>query len=98
MDTTAGTHGCDDRPDLTERSPRARRVVEVRLKIVDDRAMLRVRSTGRRGVHVRELWAPALTASHAAGAVARHYGLVRTAADRWQAPEELGTSAARRAG
>lgn len=98
MDTTAGTHGRDGRPQLTQGSPRARRVVEVRLKIVDDRAMLRVRSTGRRGVHVRELWAPALTASHAAVAVARHYGLVRTAADRWQSPEELAASASRRAG
>lgn len=98
MDTRAGTHGPKDPSQLTQRSPRARRVVEVRLKIVGERAMLRVRSTGRRGVHVRELWAPALTASHAAGAVARHYGLVRTAADRWQAPEELGESAPRRAG
>lgn len=98
MQTTAGDDGHEDRGRHLELPPRARRVVEVRLRIVDDRAMLRVRSTGRHGVHVRELWAPVLTASHAAGALARHYGLVRTATDRWQAPEDLGASASRRAG
>lgn len=68
-----------------ERSSRARRVVEVRVQIVDDSAVLLVRSIGRRGVRVRELRAPLLTAEHAANAVARHYGLVRTSGSCWQA-------------
>jgi hypothetical protein len=68
-----------------ERSSRARRVVEVRVHVVDGSAVLLVRSIGRRGMHVRELRAPATTAEHAASAVARHYGLVRTAGNCWQA-------------
>jgi hypothetical protein len=70
----------------TRSSVRAHQVVEVTIVPTGDELTLVVRSQGRRGTTTRELQAPEATVRHAAAAVARHYGLNRTAADRWERP------------
>ena len=84
MDAAMGP--CGERwlraPRGAERSPCAQRVA-LRLRREADGTVLEVRSRGCRGELVRELHAPAQTATHAARAVARHYGLVRIDPDRW---------------
>lgn len=69
--------------DGAMRSPNERRVVALQLRRDGDRSVLEVRSCGTRGEFVREVRAPAMTATHAACAVARHYGLVRLDSDHW---------------
>jgi hypothetical protein len=77
------------------RSPgRAHQVVEVAIRPVGDELAMVVRSEGRRGTTRRELRAPEATVRHAAAAVARHYGLDRTAPDRWELPTVARPSAA----
>lgn len=87
MDGTRQTRGVGEAGQIN--SPHERRVVALQLHRHGDRAVLEVRSRGRRGEFVREVRAPAMTAAHAACAVARHYGLVRIDSDRWEHPEAV---------
>jgi hypothetical protein len=78
----------------TRPSHRAHQVVEVTIRPAGNEFALTVRSLSRQGTATRELLAPEATVRHAAAAVARHYGLDRTAADHWELPTIARPSAA----
>ncbi|MFN7148559.1 MAG: hypothetical protein ACK4V6_03675 [Microthrixaceae bacterium] len=65
-------------------SSRARQVVELIVRRGGPEAVLVVRTVGRGGPTTRELRAPEATVTHAARAIARHYGLSPTELDRWR--------------
>lgn len=68
----------------TEWAPtRARQVIELVVRRAGPDTLLVVQSVGREGPTTRELRAPEATVTHAARAIARHYGLSPIEPDRW---------------